>query len=257
MRFDVLTLFPAMFSAYLDESILLRAQASGLIDIHIHNIREWAIDKHRVTDEPPYGGGGGMVLKPEPIFVAIASIQKTNATYSQPPKVIYLSPQGRQLTQQIARDLSLEPWLILLCGRYEGIDERVSDLLVDDEISIGDYVLTGGELPALVLIDSVSRLIPGVVGNDKAVADDSFTTGLLEGPHYTRPEVFQGLTVPDVLRSGHAGEIRRWRREQALRRTWQRRPDLLLSAELDESDRLFLMTLAQETIELHHERTTS
>jgi tRNA (guanine37-N1)-methyltransferase len=249
MRFDVLTLFPAMFSAYLGESIMQRAQANRLIDVHIHNLREWAADKHRVTDEPPYGGGGGMVLKPEPIFAAVESIQKMNAGRNELSKVIYLSPKGRQLTQQIARELTREPWLILLCGRYEGVDERVSDHLVDDEISIGDYVLTGGELPALVLIDTVSRLIPGVVGHDKAVADDSFSTGLLEGPHYTRPEVFRGWPVPEVLRSGHAGKINQWRREQALRRTWQRRPDLLLSALLTESDRQFLMTLAQETIE--------
>ena len=246
MRIDVLTLFPAMFAAYLGESILQRAQTAGLIAINLHNIRDYATGRHRVTDEPPFGGGGGMVLKPEPIFAAVEAI---GGAASPGPRRILLSPQGRPLTQALAAALADEPWLLLLCGRYEGVDERVREHLVDDEISIGDYVLTGGELAALVVIDAVARHVPGVLGDEHAAARDSFAIGLLEGPHYTRPVSFRGHDVPDVLRSGHAGRINRWRREAALRRTWQRRPDLLLTAELDEEDRLFLMTLARESLE--------
>lgn len=244
MRIDVLTLFPAMFSGYLSESILQRAQTAGLISLQIHNIRDHAAGKHRVTDEPPYGGGGGMVLKPEPVFAAVESL--FDRTTNKRPKVILLSPQGRLLNHQIASQLAAEPWLLFLCGRYEGVDERIREHLVDEEISIGDYVLTGGELPALVIIDALARHIPGVLGDDHAAERDSFADGLLEGPHYTRPETFHGWSVPEVLRSGHAERIRRWRREQALRRTWERRPELLLAADLDEADRLFLMTLASE-----------
>lgn len=254
MHVDVLTLFPGMFSAYLNESILLRAQQAGLIQIRVHNLRDWAEGKHRVTDEPPYGGGGGMVLKPEPIFAAVESIRREAAVANRPyPRTIFLSPQGRRLSQAVVKDLSTVSGLLLLCGRYEGIDERVRTYLVDEEISIGDFVLTGGELPAMILIDAVARQIPGVLGAEDAALEDSFATGLLEGPHYTRPETFRGWVVPEVLRSGHAGEIRRWRREQALRRTWQRRPDLLLTAELDQADRRFLMNLALETIEANNE----
>ena len=245
MRIDVLTLFPGMFAAYLGESILQRAQAAGLLAINVHNIRDYATGRHRVTDEPPFGGGGGMVLKPEPIFAAAEAV--TSAA-SPGPRRILLTPQGRPLTQPLAATLAAEPWLLLLCGRYEGVDERVREHLVDDEISIGDYVLTGGELAALVVIDAVARHVPGVLGDEHAAAHDSFAIGLLEGPHYTRPVSFRGHDVPDVLRSGHAGRIARWRREAALRRTWQRRPDLLLTAELDEADRLFLMTLALESV---------
>ena len=245
MRIDVLTLFPGMFAAYLGESILQRAQAAGLLAINVHNIRDYATGRHRVTDEPPFGGGGGMVLKPEPIFTAAEAIV---GGASPGPRRILLSPQGRPLTQALAAALADEPWLLLLCGRYEGVDERVREHLVDDEISIGDYVLTGGELAALVVIDAVARHVPGVLGDEHAAARDSFAIGLLEGPHYTRPVSFRGHEVPDVLRSGHAGRIARWRREAALRRTWQRRPDLLLTAELDEADRLFLMTLALESV---------
>lgn len=244
MRIDVLTLFPNMFSAYLGESILQRAQAAGLIALHVHNIRDYATGKHRVTDEPPYGGGGGMVLKPEPVFAAVEAV--AGAGDAGRPEVILLSPQGRRLTHDVAAELAGRPWLLFLCGRYEGIDERVRDLLVDDEISIGDYVLTGGELAALVVIDALARHVPGVLGDEHAAQRDSFADGLLEGPHYTRPEVFRGRAVPDVLRSGHAARIHRWRREQALRRTWQQRPELLLAADLDEDDRLFLATLARE-----------
>lgn len=244
MRIDVLTLFPAMFSGYLNESILLRAQEAGLISLHVHNIRDHAAGRHRVTDEPPFGGGGGMVLKPEPVFTAVKSVAAT-ASPDQ-PKVILLSPQGRLLDHDVATELAAEPWLLFLCGRYEGVDERIREHLVDDEISIGDYVLTGGELAALVVIDALARHIPGVLGDEHAAERDSFADDLLEGPHYTRPETFQGWSVPDVLRSGHAARIRRWRREQALRRTWERRPELLLSADLDEADRVFLMVLAAE-----------
>jgi len=254
MRIDVLTLFPAMFSAYLDESILQRAQVAGLIAIGIHNIRDHAAGRHRVTDEPPFGGGGGMVLKPEPIFAAVEAVI---GGASPGPRRILLSPQGRPLTQALAEELAGAAWLLLLCGRYEGVDERVRQHLVDDEISIGDYVLTGGELAALVLIDAVARHMPGVLGDEHAAARDSFAMGLLEGPHYTRPVSFRGWDVPAVLRSGHAGRIARWRREEALRRTWQRRPDLLLTAALDEDDRRFLMTLARETMEQEDERTQS
>ncbi len=259
MRIDVLTLFPAMFAAYLGESILQRAQAAGLIAVNVHNIRDYAEGRHRVTDEPPFGGGGGMVLKPEPIFAAVEAIAGGGSpagAASPGPRRILLSPQGRPLTQALAAELALAPWLLLLCGRYEGVDERVREHLVDDEISIGDYVLTGGELAALVVIDAVARHVPGVLGDEHAAARDSFAIGLLEGPHYTRPVSFRGHDVPAVLRSGHAGNIARWRREQALRRTWQRRPDLLLTAELDEADRLFLMTLAQESMEQTDGRTT-
>ena len=253
MRIDVLTLFPAMFSAYLGESILQRAQTAGLIAVNVHNIRDYATGRHRVTDEPPFGGGGGMVLKPEPIFAAVEAVA---GAATPGPRRLLLSPQGRPLTQALAATLAAEPWLLLLCGRYEGVDERVRDHLVDDELSIGDYVLTGGELAALVVIDAVARHVPGVLGDEHAAARDSFAIGLLEGPHYTRPVVFRGHEVPAVLRSGHAGHIARWRREQALRRTWQRRPDLLLTADLDEADRRFLMTLALESVEQTNGRTT-
>lgn len=247
MRIDVLTLFPAMFSAYLDESILQRAQIAGLIELNIHNIRDHAEGKHRVTDEPPYGGGGGMVLKPQPIFDAVDAI--TGEASERRPRTILLSPQGRQFNHDVAVELANEPWLLFLCGRYEGVDERVREHLMDDEISIGDFVLTGGELAALVVIDALARHVPGVLGDEHAAQRDSYADGLLEGPHYTRPEQYRSWAVPEVLRSGHAGHIERWRREQALRRTWERRPELLLTADLSEADRHFLMTLAREMTE--------
>jgi tRNA (guanine37-N1)-methyltransferase len=251
MRIDILTLFPAMFPGYLNESILLRAQAAGLLAIHVHNIRDYAAGKHRVTDEPPYGGGGGMVLKPEPLFAAVESVVGDGRMDDAniPPDVILLTPQGRLFNQQVAQELAQRPWLILICGRYEGVDERVRQHLVADELSIGDYVLTGGELAAMVVVDAVARLLPGALGAENAAESDSHAMGLLEGPHYTRPETFRGWAVPDVLRSGHAVNIRRWRREQALRRTWQRRPELLLTAELSEEDKTFLRILAEEAID--------
>jgi tRNA (guanine37-N1)-methyltransferase len=246
MRFDILTLFPEMFDSYFGSSILQRAQDAGQVQIALHNIREYAPGRHRITDEPPYGGGGGMVLKPGPIFSAAEAVLAAHG----PAPVILLTPQGRPFTQQVAEEYADQAHLILLCGRYEGVDERVRTHLVTDELSLGDFVLTGGELAAMVVVDAVTRLLPGVLGAEGAAASDSFATGILEGPHYTRPEQFRAWAVPDVLRSGHAAHIARWRREEALRRTWQRRPDLLLTAELDEADRLFLEILAAEQIAL-------
>lgn len=254
MHIDILTLFPEMFPGYLNESILKRAQEMGQLSIALHNIRNYAEGKHRVTDEPPYGGGGGMVLKPEPLFAAVEAIlAEENHPFTPSPLhlIILLSPQGRPFTQQVAQELAEQERLVLLCGRYEGVDERIRQHLVTDEISIGDYVLTGGELAAMVVVDAVTRLLPGVLGAEDAAEEDSYATGLLEGPHYTKPAEFRGWTVPDVLRSGHAANIARWRRQQALRRTWQRRPDLLLTAVLSEADKHFLAQLAEETVSGH------
>lgn len=224
MRFDVLTLFPAIFSGPLDCSILAKARGSGRLEIGVHDIRDHAEGRHRVTDEPPYGGGGGMVMKPEPIFAAVESVRERFG----PGKVVLMSPSGERLSTEMARRLAAEEkHLILVCGRYEGVDQRVADHLADLEVSIGDYVLTGGELPALVLIDAVSRFLPGVLGHPDAPHRDSFSEGTLEAPHYTRPPVFRGYAVPEVLLSGNHAGIERWRREEAARRTALRRPDLL------------------------------
>jgi tRNA (guanine37-N1)-methyltransferase len=223
VRIDVLTLFPGFFTGPLDESILKRARDAGILDIHLHDIRNWATDKHRTVDDYPYGGGAGMVMKPEPIFAAVEAVQ----SMAPPGRVILLTPQGRVFNQQIARELCELPRLLLICGRYEGVDERVREHLVDDEISIGDYVLGGGELPAMVLIETVARLVPGVLGSADSLAHESHTGGLLEYPQYTRPEEFRGWKVPDVLLSGNHGEVEKWRDEQRLERTRQRRPDLL------------------------------
>ncbi len=241
MRFDIFTLFPEVFPSYLDASILHRAQEMEHLQVEVHNIRDWAMDKHQVTDEPPYGGGGGMVMKPEPIFAAVEDI------LGKPPEcpVILLTPQGELLDQDKANSLSKFPRLALIAGHYEGVDERVREHLVTDEISIGDYVLTGGELPALVLIDVLTRLIPGVLGDPFAAENDSHASGLLEGPHYTRPEDFRGWKVPEILRSGHHAKIDRWRRNQALKRTIERRPDLLDEFPLTDEDRAFLDTLKE------------
>ncbi len=244
MRVDVFTLFPEVFEPYLSLSILARARQKGLLEVYLHNIRDWATDRHKTVDDEPYGGGGGMVMKPEPIFAAVEAVL---GRPSRSP-VILLTPQGRPFTQQVAWELAQQPRLALIAGRYEGVDERVRQHLVTDEISIGDYVLTGGELPALVLIDAVTRLLPGVLGDPDAPHKDSFSAGLLEHPHYTRPAEFRGWKVPEVLLSGHHAEIARWRRREALRRTWQRRPDLLARAPLSPEDRAFLATLKAQAL---------
>lgn len=241
MRFDILTLFPDMFEGVFSQSIIGRAVREGLISIGVHNIRDYATDKHRVTDDLPYGGGGGMVMKPEPIFAAVEAIRGSKSDIP----AILLTPQGRLLTHSVARELSQHQHLILICGRYEGVDERVRLHLVTDEISIGDYVLTGGELAAAVLVDAVGRLLPGVVGDPAATYRDSHAESLLEYPHYTRPAAFRGHAVPAILLSGDHARVARWRREQALLRTWTRRPDLLKKAALSEEDRAFLDSLAQ------------
>ena len=249
MRFEVFTLFPTLISPYLDESILQRARERGLIEVAVHDIRAWTEDRHHVTDEPPYGGGGGMVMKAGPIFTAVESV------LGAPPvcPVILMTPQGRPFNQRVAVELAQHPRLALLCGRYEGVDERVRRHLVSDQISIGDFVLTGGELPALMIIDAVSRLIQGVLGDPDGASDDSHATGLLEYPHYTRPAEFRGWKTPDVLLSGNHGLIARWRREQSLLRTLQQRPDLLEKAELSDKDRQFLEKIARLGIPEEHQ----
>jgi tRNA (guanine37-N1)-methyltransferase len=237
VRIDVVTIFPRMVEAGLAEGVVGRARAGGVLDIVVHNLRDYTTDRHHVVDDVPFGGGPGMVMKPEPFFAALGAIRERRGT---PDAVILLSPAGERFTQAGARRLSSLQHVVLLCGRYEGIDERVRDGLATEEISIGDYVLSGGEVPALAVIDAVSRLVPGVVGDDQSVEGDSFTRGLLDYPHYTRPAEFEGRQVPGVLLSGHHAEIRRWRREAALQRTKERRPDLLATAELDADEREWL-----------------
>jgi tRNA (guanine37-N1)-methyltransferase len=221
MKIDVVTLFPGMFAGPLDESIIQRGRAAGLLDLKIHNLRDYTKDRHRTVDDKPFGGGPGMLLKPEPLFEAVESLA-TGASH-----VILLSPAGRKFNQGIARELSARPHLLLLCGSYEGFDERVREHLADDEISIGDYVLTNGALPAMVVIDAVVRLLPGVLGDDSSSQEESFSNDLLEYPHYTRPADYRGWKVPEVLTSGNHAEIGKWREEQARLRTVNRRPDLL------------------------------
>jgi tRNA (guanine37-N1)-methyltransferase len=229
LTFDILTLFPAMFAGPLTESILKRAQQAGHIAVGLHNIRDWAIDKHRTADDAPYGGGAGMVMKAEPLAACIRAVAGDT-----PPLVILLSPDGETFTQAIAQELAHEERIILICGHYEGLDERVRETLVTRELSIGDYVLTGGELAAMVVVDAVARLVPGVI-DAASVAEESHSDGLLEYPHYTRPAVWEGRPVPPVLVSGHHGEVDRWRRRERLRRTLARRPDLLARAKADGS----------------------
>jgi len=221
MKIDVLTLFPAMFAGPLDESIIMRARKAGLLDLKIHNLRDWTHDRHKTVDDRPFGGGPGMLLKPEPIFEAVEHLARP-AT-----KVILLSPSGRKFDQAMARQLAAESDLLLVTGHYEGFDERVREALADDELSIGDYVLTNGALPAMVVIDAVARLLPGVLGDDESSHDESFSAGLLEYPQYTRPAEFRGMRVPDILVSGNHAEIENWRREQARLKTQAQRPDLL------------------------------
>jgi tRNA (guanine37-N1)-methyltransferase len=236
MRFDILTLFPNMFSSPLRESILGKAIEKGLVEIRTINIRDFALDKHQVVDDTPYGGGQGMVMKIEPIARAIEWVKSQDTS----ARTVFLTPQGRQFNQDVALALSSRSHLILLCGRYEGVDERVRELFVDEEFSIGDYILTGGELAAMVVIDAVSRLLPGVLGSDRSAEEDSFFDSLLEYPQYTRPSNFEGSCVPEVLLSGNHSAISLWRRRKALERTSVRRPDLLAKAELSEEDKKLL-----------------
>jgi tRNA (guanine37-N1)-methyltransferase len=251
MQFEVFTLLPEVFSPYLESSILKRASDRGLINVRLHNIREYTHDKHHVTDDTPYGGGGGMVMKPEPIFEAVESVLGLNSPPSQPQSdshipIILLTPQGRVFTQRVAEEYSQHEHIALICGRYEGVDERIREHLVTDEISIGDYVLTGGELPAMIVIDAVSRLIPGVLGDPTGAQDDSHSMGLLEYPHYTKPAEFRGWKVPEILQSGNHAKIEQWRREQSLLRTFNKRPDMLEKAELTKEDLKFLKSIGYE-----------
>lgn len=243
MRFDVFTLLPEVMEAYLRASVLGKAQEASRLEVYLHNIRDYTTDRHRTTDDEPYGGGGGMVMKPEPVFAAVETVlaDRLDAT-----PIILLTPQGRVFNQDVARELACQARLALICGRYEGVDERIRQHLATDEISIGDYVLTGGELPALVIIDAVSRLIPGVLGDEEATAKDSHAEGLLEHPHYTRPAVFRGWEVPEVLRSGDHARIAAWRRKMSLIRTRQRRPDLFERLQLDDQDRKLLEQTEEE-----------
>ncbi len=243
MQFDVFTLLPEVFPAYLESSILKRASERGLIHVRVHNIRDFTHDKHHVTDDTPYGGGGGMVMKPEPVFEAVESVlglETTPLPQGAPVPIILLTPQGRVFTQHVAEELSQHERIALVCGRYEGVDERIREHLVTDEISVGDYVLTGGELPAMILIDAVSRLMPGVLGDPTGAEDDSHSMGLLEYPHYTKPPEFRGWKVPEILQSGNHAKIEQWRREQSLLRTFNKRPDMLNKAELTKEDLDFL-----------------
>lgn len=236
MKFDIFTLLPDVFEPYLSASILARAREKQIIEVSVHDIRSFTTDRHHVTDDTPYGGGGGMVMKPEPVFTAVESV------LGSPPScpVIFLTPQGRVFNQKVAIELSRLPHLALLCGRYEGIDERIREHLVTDQISLGDYVLTGGELPALVMLDAISRLLPGVLGDPEGAWDDSHASGLLEYPHYTRPPEFRGWTVPGVLLSGNHAQIEKWRRQQSIIRTYQQRPDMLDGVEFNKEDKKFL-----------------
>ncbi|QMV40198.1 tRNA (guanosine(37)-N1)-methyltransferase TrmD [Cohnella cholangitidis] len=251
MRIDVLTLFPEMFTGVFGSSILGKAQDKGIVSLNTVNFRDFANNKHNTVDDTPYGGGGGMVLKAEPIFGAVEHLlgrqEEANAPFpSRKPRIILMCPQGKPFTQEIAQHLSDESHLIFICGHYEGYDERIREYLVTDELSVGDYVLTGGELPAMVVVDAVVRLLPGVLGNEQSAVTDSFSDGLLEYPHYTRPAEFRGWKVPDTLLSGHHAEIVKWRRKQSLERTLVRRPELLEQAELTAEERKWLASLASE-----------
>ena len=254
MRIDVLTLFPGIFAGPLDESILRRALEAGLIDIALHDLRDWATDKHRTVDDYTFGGGPGMLMKPEPLFAAVEAVR---ALHEAPAVTVLLTPQGQPLTRDVAAELAGAPRLLLICGRYEGVDERVREHLVDREVSAGDIVLSGGELPALMLIDAATRLVPGALGGRGSLDEESFEHGLLEYPQYTRPAEFRGWAVPDVLLSGNHAEIERWRRRQRLLRTRARRPDLLANAHLTSEERAWLETQLEtqpDTLDATEER---
>lgn len=244
MRIDVLTIFPRMFDGPFSESILARAVNKGLLSINIIDLRQYAFDKHRTVDDYPFGGGPGMVMKPAPFFLALEDLQQS--CRGAPMRVILLCPAGKVFSQEVALELSKQSGLVFLCGHYEGIDDRVRQRFVTDEISIGDYVLTGGELASMVIIDAVARLLPGVLGDASSTAEESFSDGLLEYPQYTRPRDYQGLCVPDVLLSGNHEEVRRWRRKESLRRTLLNRPDLIAAANLSDQDRRLLAEIASE-----------
>jgi tRNA (guanine37-N1)-methyltransferase len=244
MKFDIVTIFPRMVEAGIAEGVISRGIERGLLDVKIHDLRDFTTDRHRSVDDVPYGGGPGMVMKPEPLLRAVDHVRATRGTADA---VVLLTPQGRPFTQSEAERLGRLGHVVLLCGRYEGMDERVRDIAATEELSIGDYVLSGGELAALVVVDAVSRLVPGVVGDEQSVAEDSFSRGLLDYPHYTRPAEVAGRRVPDVLMSGHHAEVRRWRRKAALARTLERRPELLESAPLDEEERALLNEIKKET----------
>jgi tRNA (guanine37-N1)-methyltransferase len=244
MKFDIVTIFPRMVEAGLTEGVVSRAVAAGVLDVKVHDLRDYTSDRHRSVDDMPYGGGPGMVMKPEPLAKAVNAIREQRGSASE---VVLLSPQGRLFTQAEAVRLSGLEHIVILCGRYEGMDERVRELVATEELSIGDYVLSGGELAALVILDAVSRLVPGVVGDAASVEGDSFSRGLLDYPHYTRPAEFAGRKVPEVLLSGHHAEVRRWRKRVALRRTLERRPDLLATATLDEEERELLDELKKSS----------
>jgi tRNA (guanine37-N1)-methyltransferase len=239
MRFDILTIFPEMVRGPLDFSILKRAQEQGLIQIHVHDLRAFTTDKHQMVDDRPFGGGAGMVFKPEPIFQAVETLLEGEPA-SASTAIILLSPQGRVFNQPEAERLAQNQRLLLICGRYEGVDERVVEHLITDEISIGDYILTGGEIPAMILVDAVTRLLPGALGHEASAERDSFAAGILDHPHYTRPAEFRGMKVPEILLGGNHAQIERWRRRQALEKTLRVRPDLLAKAELSAGDRALL-----------------
>lgn len=240
MRFDVLTLFPAMFEAVLGDSIIARAEKAGIIEMNFINIRDFSANKHHKTDDYPYSGGGGMLMTPQPIYDAYKSIADKS---DKKPHTLYMSPQGKTFTQQKARELAGYDHIVILCGHYEGVDQRVLDMIVDEEISIGDFVLTGGEIPAMAVIDSVSRMLPGVLSGEENYINESHYSGILEYPQYTRPEEFMGMKIPEVLLSGHHKKIEEWKRQKAIETTYKKRPELLVNAELSKKDAEFLEKL--------------
>ncbi|MEZ4503213.1 MAG: tRNA (guanosine(37)-N1)-methyltransferase TrmD [Dehalococcoidia bacterium] len=251
MRFDVLTIFPGIVTPPLEETIIKRARDAGIIEVAVHDLRDWAIDRHGTVDDYPFGGGAGMVMKPEPLFAAIEAIQPLA---SPPATVVLMTPQGRRLDQSLVEALAMHERLLLVCGRYEGVDERVRAHAIDMEVSVGDFVVSGGELPALLLLDAVARRIPGVLGSEASLDEESFEGALLEYPQFTRPADFRGWNVPEVLLSGHHAEIEKWRRRQRLLRTLERRPDLLERATLTPAERAFLEDHRDDATEASTER---